>query len=166
MEHRITQLSQNVETLTEQTWTLGKRLDKSNRDLEQLREEVERDRKAWQEARKQDQEEIDMLKRQSEENTRYINMLQRVERIGLLDCIQILEKYPPEQNAAVREIIGFLHKSFKQETPEEHERLSLLDLKPANSAVQFNAPVYDVNGNRKVQIGGGMTVENREYGRN
>ena len=87
-------------------------------------------------------------------------MLQRVERIALRDCIRILEKYPPEQNAVVSEIIGFLHKSFKKETPEEHERLSQLDLKPAGCAVQFNAPVYDVNGNGRVQIGSLMNNKN------
>lgn len=159
LEHRVSQLSENVEKLNEQVWTLEKRLDRTGSDFEQLRKEAERDRKAWQETHEQSQKEIDKLGQKLEETTRHIDMLQRVERIALRDCIRILEKYPPEQNAVVSEIIGFLHKSFKKETPEEHERLSQLDLKPAGCAVQFNAPVYDVNGNGRVQIGSQMNNE-------
>lgn len=154
LEHRVGQLSRDVEKLTEQVWTLEKRLDKSDSNLEQSRREAERDRKIWQEGQQQAQKEIGMLRQKLEETTGRINTLQHVERIALRDCIRILEKYPPEQNAVVREIIGFLHKSFKSETPEEHERLSRLDLKPAGPAVQFHAPVYDVNGNGEVQING------------
>lgn len=151
LEHRVGQLSRNEEALTEQVWTLTKRLDKNNENLKHLKEEADRARTKGEEAQKQ----IEMLSQKLEQASARIDALERTERIerrALGDCIHILEDYPPEQNTEVREIIGFLHKLFKNETPEEHECLSRLDLKRVESSIQFHAPLYDVNGNREVHI--------------
>lgn len=77
---------------------------------------------------------------------------QQTERHSLAEYIPLLEKYPASQNRDVQVLVLFLFKIFKKVSDEDRARLHNLGMKETPT-VQFNKPVYDVNGNSAVSIG-------------
>lgn len=148
LEARVQELGVQNERQNEEIYKLAKQINKLEDAVSVFVEVIKNLRS---DAAEKDKK---MLKLQEEvEKMRNdFDTWKRTERHSVADCLPILARYPATQNEEVNNVKNFLFTLYGYLTPEEREQLSALGRKEAESAVQFNAPAYEVKDNERVII--------------
>lgn len=97
--------------------------------------------------------EINILKDKVDRLEAEFEAWKQTERHSLADFLPLLEEYPASQNKDVNTIELILRRIFKDIPEKDREWLDRMGRKEPEPSVQFNKPVYEVNGNERVNIG-------------